>query len=275
VTGPPDASAARPPRSVLVTVVAWAVLLAGALVTPLSAITLLMLLAGSHGTQNATVGGALGMVAGPPLAAVAGFGMWRRWRWAYVCVLALLAAFALWNVARIVAGPTPARTEISPGGVPTHVSASEVDVPWHAAVTVLSLGVMAALLRRSVRAELAAARPVRPAPAATPGARASARAPQPRDDARAWRTGHEGRDGMYYEERHAGRWRRIRIDGEMLTGRAHHVIYFASPDRWLDYPAWARDRRDEIIARIKSDLRPPDYEYVGDQRAQGNGSTPG
>jgi hypothetical protein len=50
----------------------------------------------------------------------------------------------------------------------------------------------------------------------------------------------------------------------MLTGRAHHVIYFASPREWLAYPEWARDRRDEIVARVKSALRPPDYEYVDD-----------
>jgi hypothetical protein len=68
---------------------------------------------------------------------------------------------------------------------------------------------------------------------------------------------------MYYEELHDGVWERIDIDGEMLTGRAHHVIYFASPARWLQYPRWARERRDEIIARIKSAFREPDYEYYG------------
>lgn len=68
---------------------------------------------------------------------------------------------------------------------------------------------------------------------------------------------------MYYEELHDGVWERIDIDGEMLVGRAHHVIYFASPARWLQYPPWARERRDEIIGRIKSAFREPDYEYDG------------
>ncbi len=68
---------------------------------------------------------------------------------------------------------------------------------------------------------------------------------------------------MYYEERHDGAWERIEVSGEMLTGRAHHVIYFASPEAWQRYPAWARNRRDEIIARITSEFRPPDYEYYG------------
>jgi hypothetical protein len=80
---------------------------------------------------------------------------------------------------------------------------------------------------------------------------------------RGWRVGHRGRDAMYYEELHGSSWRRIEIHGEMLTGRAHHVIYFDSPERWLGYPEWARDRRDEIITRIKSEFREPDYEYDG------------
>ena len=46
--------------------------------------------------------------------------------------------------------------------------------------------------------------------------------------------------------------------------RAHHVIYFASPQAWLQYPEWARYRHDQIIARIKSAFHRPDYEYDGD-----------
>ena len=80
---------------------------------------------------------------------------------------------------------------------------------------------------------------------------------------RGWRVGHQGRDRMYYEELRGGAWERLDIDGEMLMGRAHHVIYFASSEQWLRYPAWARGRRDEIIARITSEFREPDYEYDG------------
>jgi hypothetical protein len=76
-----------------------------------------------------------------------------------------------------------------------------------------------------------------------------------------WRVGHQGRDQMFYEERHRWSWRRINVSGEMLTGPAHHVIYFASAEQWQHYPAWAQGRRDEIIGRIKSEFRPPDYEY--------------
>jgi hypothetical protein len=62
---------------------------------------------------------------------------------------------------------------------------------------------------------------------------------------------------MYYEEFRDGVWHRIEIDGEMLVGKAHHVIYFGS----LKFPEWAIERREEIIARIKSKFHPPQYEY--------------
>lgn len=94
-------------------------------------------------------------------------------------------------------------------------------------------------------------------------------------EVRGWRVGHQGRDRMYYEERHDGRWERIDIDGEMLTGRAHHLIYFASAEQWQRYPAWARHRRDAIIARVKSEFREPAYEYYGDQDPVAALATPG
>ncbi len=76
-----------------------------------------------------------------------------------------------------------------------------------------------------------------------------------------FRVGHQGRDQMYYEEQVDGAWCRIEIQGEMLMGAAHHVVYFASPTDWQKYPDWARHRREEIITRIKSRFHPPDYEY--------------
>ena len=74
---------------------------------------------------------------------------------------------------------------------------------------------------------------------------------------RDWRVGHVGRDMMYYEEFRDGEWVRISIDGEMLTGRAHHVIFFSH----VSFPAWAEGRESEIVDRIKSEFREPDYEY--------------
>ena len=84
---------------------------------------------------------------------------------------------------------------------------------------------------------------------------------------RNWRAGHEGRDPVYYEEFHHGVWRRLAIGGEILSGRAHHVLYFGARAAWSAQPEWARARRDEIIARIKSVFAIPDYEYEDGRRS--------
>ncbi len=82
---------------------------------------------------------------------------------------------------------------------------------------------------------------------------------QRRNRQRGWRVGHIGRDAMYYEELKDGTWHRIEVGGELLVGKAHHVIYLG-PDA-LKLPEWAESRRGEIIGRIKSEFRPPGYEY--------------
>jgi hypothetical protein len=78
-------------RSRLITLLAWVLIAAGALVTPVSAIALLMLVAGSDGSQSTTLSGFFTVVVLPPATVLAGFGLWRRWRWAHLCVLLLLA----------------------------------------------------------------------------------------------------------------------------------------------------------------------------------------
>lgn len=72
-----------------------------------------------------------------------------------------------------------------------------------------------------------------------------------------WRVGHVGRDMMYYEEFRDGAWQRISIDGDMLTGRPHHIIYL----NHITFPVWAADRRGEIIERIRIGFPETDYEY--------------
>jgi hypothetical protein len=103
--------------------------------------------------------------------------------------------------------------------------------------------------------------PSLPAGAAPPSLPAT-----PQDESQGWRVGHTGRDMMFYEEKHGWKWLRLDIDGEMLLGPAHHVIYFRGADGWKAYPEWARHRREEIIARIKSRFHTPEYEYQVDER---------
>lgn len=256
-------------RSGFVTVLGGAAIGIGTLLVPVSGCAFLMVLAGGDGTSSSDVGGFLTVVVAPPAALLAGIGLLRRRAWAWWLAGALLLGVIAGNVHALLTWRPAPTIRRSPSGVPTTILASP---PNHHSVPIIVVCTLAllGLSRRTVRRELGVGVP-RPAPSPPPVAPAadggdpysqrSAPPPGSGGDARGWRVGHRGRDALYYEERHGLGWRRIEIDGEMLMGRAHHVIYFASPHRWRHYPAWARDRRDEIIARVQSALRPPDYEY--------------
>ncbi len=247
-------NAAAPKRSTILTVLAVFVIIAGALGSLISIITAMMFMVGSYGTANANPLEALIMIAGPPFCTVTGFGLLRRKRWAWFCMVGILFATLAWQASEI-AFPPPAedRTFISPSGVRTTVTGNP---PMYStpiiAVCIAMLGV---LFMRKSRAEFSSVR-------VAVSQAGAAQNPAPHEKSAKWRVGHTGRDSMYYEELRGGEWQRIAIDGEMLMGRAHHVICFASPETWLLYPEWARHRRDEIIVRIKSRFREPEYEYA-------------
>lgn len=70
---------------------------------------------------------------------------------------------------------------------------------------------------------------------------------------------------MYYEEFHDGTWRRLGIGGEPLGRRPHLLILFGPRAAWAaQQPEWARERREEIVARIKSACPIPAYRYEGE-----------
>ena len=221
---------------------------ASALLLPISFISALMFLAGSYGTANASLGGALLVVFGPAATLLAGFGLWRRWRWAWAYVLLLMLAILALQAAGWWRGPTPQYTTVSASGVPTTVLASEAQ--YTPALMLACAAVLVLLMLPRVRAEFFAPRP-KPLPASGAASRD-------------WRLGHQGRDRMYYEEWRDGAWQRLDIEGEMLMGEAHHAVYLAAPDRWQHYPDWARERREEIVARIRSEFREPEYVYGGE-----------
>lgn len=243
-----EAAVQRP--SGIVTVLAWLVIMASVLALPISVITLLMVLAKSHGTESADLPGFLTIVVLPPASLVAGIGLLRRRWWAWLYLVALLLLIAATSLLRLGQGATETVVRTAPDGLRTTIMASEPTDAWP--LLIISAGLLVLMLSPRVRAGFA-----------WPEKRELPRKPTP-DPHRDWRVGHRGRDAMYYEELRDGAWQRIDVEGEMLTGIAHHVIYFASPRRWENYPQWARHRRDEIIARIKSEFRAPDYEYQGD-----------
>lgn len=285
----PSVTAARTPRSTFVTVLSWIVIALSTLLLPISFFSLLMVATGSHGSSSADPIGFFIVVLGPLTTLVAGVGLLRRRRWALVYLAMALCGIVVANGYNLARNPSAPRTYVSPGGVPTTViPAGRAYVVQTSILIAVSAGLLVALLSRKVRVEFGFGTDDRPSSAA-PATGAAAGAPPmsvtgtvgqppaagvvgtppaqtagPADRERGWRVGHRGRDCMYYEEWREGTWQRLEISGELLTGRAHHVIYFDSPQRWLEYPEWARHRRDEIIARIKGEFRQPDYEYDGD-----------
>ncbi|HEY7370766.1 MAG TPA: hypothetical protein VIF57_01215 [Polyangia bacterium] len=77
-----------------------------------------------------------------------------------------------------------------------------------------------------------------------------------------WRVGHVGDHAIYYEERAGDAWRRLELECEPTD--SGYTIYVGTTAQWEDEPAWVQGRRVEIIRRIKSVLKVPRYEYVGD-----------
>jgi hypothetical protein len=240
------------PRSALLTAFAWVVIGLSALVLPISFISVLMVVAGHPGTQNVEPLGAFTVLVGPTMTLVAGIGLLRRQRWAWWILVLSLVAIIVSNVRTMIRVESGPSHYVSPSGVPTTVY--KTSIPSLGPIIGASVLALGFLLTRRVRAECRGKAPSFSTAELVP--------PACKGGARGWRVGHAGRDCIYYEERVEGRWQRIEINGEMLMGTPHHVVYFRSAEDWRSYPDWARDRRAEIIARIKSEFREPDYEYA-------------
>lgn len=145
-----------PPRSALVTALAWVVIVGSALATPISVVSCLMLLVGSYGTKSADPIGGLIVVGGPFAFLLAGIGLLRRKRWAYYLMLAALLALLAYNVYGILRGPSPAASYVSADGVPTTVLASEASyaLPFIA----ICVCILILLLAPNIRSEFGISR---------------------------------------------------------------------------------------------------------------------
>ena len=72
----------------------------------------------------------------------------------------------------------------------------------------------------------------------------------------------KGRDNIEYQERRNGKIERLTVYGERMA-IGPHLVYVPDEESWqLEAPAWARNRRDEIVGRIKLMLGTRKYEYV-------------
>ena len=149
-------AAASATRSVLVTSLAWVTIVVGALGTPISALALLMILAGGPGSSTNDPLGFLIVVVLPLAAIVAGIGLLRRKRWAHLFLLVLLLWALAHNAYLLARGPIPQSTRVSPAGVPTTTLATPVS-PYTLPTIILCACLAALLLSRKVRTECSVA----------------------------------------------------------------------------------------------------------------------
>jgi hypothetical protein len=81
-----------------------------------------------------------------------------------------------------------------------------------------------------------------------------------RDERRGWRMRSVKKGEWAYEEKKAGAWAGIPfIELAEPEKKSPHVIGIPRTATWETFPAWASTRRDEIISRIKSELKAPEY----------------
>jgi hypothetical protein len=140
------------PRSILVTLLGWLAIAVGALGTPISAITLLMLQSHTQGTSTDDPLGFLVIVLAPPAAIAAGIGLLRRKQWARYSMLGLLLWALAHNVYVLARGPIPETSYVSPAGVPTTILATPAS-PLTIPIILLCAWLIVTLLSRKVRAE--------------------------------------------------------------------------------------------------------------------------
>ena len=77
---------------------------------------------------------------------------------------------------------------------------------------------------------------------------------------RGWKIVGMGRDELAYVERDKGR---VIFGAELMgTGPVSRIITIPASDWDTSVPAWARGRREEIVARIRSEMPDPRYKYI-------------
>ena len=76
---------------------------------------------------------------------------------------------------------------------------------------------------------------------------------------RGWRLRCLGAGSWTYEEKRGDSWSGF-VMPELTDYREppHHLEVMCTA-RWSEYPEWTQGRRDEILARIRSELKEPDY----------------
>jgi hypothetical protein len=77
-----------------------------------------------------------------------------------------------------------------------------------------------------------------------------------------WNVRHDGLHVLRYSQVVGSKVEEIVIDGAIMPGTPHHVLYVPAAPEWDQrYPEWARGRRDEIVRRIRSECPDSEYSY--------------
>lgn len=160
----PSVPAARsaqpsPQRPGFLTVVGWVFVIAGGLATPISLISMLMILGGSAGTASGSFLGGMIAIGGAPATLISGIGLLRRRYWAYGYALAVLGVFATSSGVRVLQGSTPERSTQSLNGVITTTLASSPNYPLHLLIIAIAVTLFKKLRSPAIRAEFVRSSP--------------------------------------------------------------------------------------------------------------------
>ncbi len=79
------------------------------------------------------------------------------------------------------------------------------------------------------------------------------------EERRGWRIRCEVAGRWAYQEKIAGAWSGLTFEEVGDYRELPHVIDVRDSLRWAALPAWAQEKRQQILSRIASELRPPHY----------------
>ena len=138
--------------SVSLKFLAWTIIVLSALMLPISAISLLMILARSYGTTSTTLIGFLGIVVLPPAIIVVGIGLLfhRAWAWYGVLLLCGLMGYNLWEL--FLASPQMTITTKA-DGTTTYAASAYGSERYNVPILAFCTLALATLFSRSVRSD--------------------------------------------------------------------------------------------------------------------------
>ena len=82
-----------------------------------------------------------------------------------------------------------------------------------------------------------------------------------KDQKRGWKVKKEGNGNQKYLELDGNNWRSITFNCEMYSNGAPRHTIIISKD-WGTYPDWAQAKKNEIITRLRSVLKEPEYTII-------------